>query len=46
MKTRTEITFEVDRWMVLSRSNKMAWCFTCSRYVALTQKSSLILTGL
>ena len=36
MKTRTEITVEMDRWMVVSRpgrSGRVAWCSSCSRYV-------------
>lgn len=33
MKTRTEITLEVDRWVVVSRPGRTAWCATCSRYV-------------
>ena len=33
MKTRTEITLEMDRWVVLSRTNRIAWCSNCSRYV-------------
>ena len=39
MKTRTEITIEMDRWMVVSRrgrsgrSGRIAWCSSCSRYV-------------
>lgn len=33
MKTRTEITLEVDRWIVFSRPNRTAWCAACSRYV-------------
>jgi len=33
MKTRTEITVEMDRWVVVSRQSRTAWCSTCSRYV-------------
>lgn len=36
MKTRTEITLEIDRWMVVSRqarSGRIVWCSNCSRYV-------------
>jgi hypothetical protein len=36
MKTRTEITLEIDRWMVVSRPGRpgrIAWCSNCSRYV-------------
>ena len=36
MKTRTEITLEVDRWMVVSRPGRrgrIAWCSNCSCYV-------------
>jgi hypothetical protein len=30
MKTRTEITVEVDRWVVVNRRRKTAWCVACS----------------
>jgi len=33
MKTRTEITVEVDRWVVVNRRRKTAWCVACSRQV-------------
>lgn len=33
MKTRTEITFEMDRLIVLNRSRKSEWCTSCSRPV-------------
>lgn len=39
MKTRTEITLEMDRWVVVSRPGRpgrrstVAWCSNCSRYV-------------
>ena len=33
MKTRTEITFEMDRLIVLNRSRTSDWCSSCSRPV-------------
>jgi len=33
MKTRTEITFEMDRLIVVNRSRKAEWCSSCSRPV-------------
>lgn len=33
MKTRTEITVEVDRWVVVNRRRKSTWCVACSRQV-------------
>jgi len=33
MKTRTEITFEMDRLIVVSRSRKAEWCTQCARPV-------------
>lgn len=33
MKTRTEITFEMDRLIVFNRPRKMEWCASCSRPV-------------
>jgi hypothetical protein len=33
MKTRTEITVEVDRWVVVNRQRKIGWCAGCSRHV-------------
>jgi hypothetical protein len=33
MKTRTEITFEMDRLIVLNRSRRSEWCNSCSRPV-------------
>jgi len=30
MKTRTEITIEMDRLIVVSRSRKSEWCTLCS----------------
>jgi hypothetical protein len=29
MKTRTEITVEKDRWIVVSRPRKKQWCSAC-----------------
>jgi len=31
MKTRTEITVEMDRLIVVTRSRKAEWCAACSR---------------
>ena len=36
MKTRTEITVEMDRLIVVSRSRKAEWCGSCSRLQLLT----------
>lgn len=33
MKTRTEITFEMDRLIVFNGSRNMEWCTSCSRPV-------------
>lgn len=33
MRTRTEITVEMDRWVVVSRLRRWAWCPTCLRQV-------------
>ena len=31
MKTRTEITFEMDRLIVVTRSRKTEWCKSCAQ---------------
>jgi hypothetical protein len=31
MKTRTEITVEMDRLIVVTRARKAEWCASCSR---------------
>ena len=33
MRTRTEITVETDRWIVVRRSGKKRWCSDCARDV-------------
>ena len=33
MKTRTEITVEMDRLIVFNRTRKAEWCASCSRPV-------------
>jgi len=33
MKTRTEITVETDRWVVVKRQRRTAWCAACSQQV-------------
>lgn len=33
MKTRTEVTLEMDRWIVISRPGRRRWCSACSLYV-------------
>jgi hypothetical protein len=33
MKTRTEITVETERLVVVKRHRRSAWCTACSRYV-------------
>ncbi len=30
MRTRREITLEMDRWVVVSRPKKKRWCSTCA----------------
>jgi len=30
MRTRREITLEMDRWVVVSRPKKRRWCSTCA----------------
>ena len=33
MKTRTEMTFEVDRWLVINRPRRSGWCAGCAHHV-------------
>lgn len=33
MKTRTEITVETDRLVIVNKRRRDAWCSTCSRQV-------------
>ena len=33
MRTRTEITLEMDRWIVVGRQTRRRWCSTCARHV-------------
>jgi hypothetical protein len=33
MKTRTEIVVERDRWVVVKRGRRTAWCNECLRHV-------------
>jgi len=33
MRTRTEITVERDRWVVVKKCRRTAWCRSCSRDV-------------
>lgn len=33
MRTRTEITVEMDRWIVVSRSRRKWWCSDCAQSV-------------
>jgi hypothetical protein len=33
MMSRTEITLEMDRWIVVSRPGKKRWCSNCAVYV-------------
>ena len=33
MKTRTEITVETERWVVVHKHRRTAWCSSCSRDV-------------
>lgn len=33
MKTRTEMTFEVDRWLVINRRRRSGWCVECAHQV-------------
>ena len=30
MRTRTEITLETDRWIVVGRKKEKRWCSTCA----------------
>ena len=33
MRTRTEITVETDRWVVVQRQRRSDWCSACLRQV-------------
>ena len=33
MKTRTEVTVEVDRWVMINQRQKLGWCAHCSNQV-------------
>ena len=33
MKTRTEVTVEVDRWVVINQRQKVSWCANCAHDV-------------
>jgi hypothetical protein len=33
MKTRTEITVETDRWVVVTKRRRTSWCAACSREI-------------
>ena len=33
MRTRTEITLEMDRWIVVGRQTRKRWCSACAGYV-------------
>jgi len=33
MRTRTEITVETERWTVVNKHQRIAWCPNCSRDV-------------
>ena len=33
MGTRTEITLEMDRWIVVGRAKMKRWCSTCALHV-------------
>ena len=33
MKTRTEMTLEVDRWLVINRHKRSGWCAECAHHV-------------
>ncbi|HSE18998.1 MAG TPA: hypothetical protein VLB46_18205 [Pyrinomonadaceae bacterium] len=33
MKTRTEITIETERWVVVNRHRRTVWCSNCLRNV-------------
>ncbi len=44
MKTRTEITVEMDRLIVVSRSRKADWCGSCSRLETLTAADAELVT--
>ena len=33
MKTRTEVTLETDRWIVITRPGRRRWCSACALHV-------------
>lgn len=33
MKTRTEMTVEMDRWVVINRRRRSGWCVDCGHHV-------------
>ena len=45
MKTRTEITIEVDRWVVVNRHRKIGWCADCSRHVEMLSVDDAAITA-
>lgn len=45
MKTRTEITLETDRWIVVSRPQKTRWCSACARHVEMMTIDDAALLG-
>jgi hypothetical protein len=44
MKTRTEITVEMDRLIVVTRTRKTEWCGSCSRLQMLTADDAELVT--
>ncbi|HYV82402.1 MAG TPA: hypothetical protein VE931_02745 [Pyrinomonadaceae bacterium] len=46
MRTRTEITVERERWVVVHKHRRIAWCRSCSRRLQmLSTDDAAILAG-
>ncbi|HZM98273.1 MAG TPA: hypothetical protein VFB70_02715 [Pyrinomonadaceae bacterium] len=41
MRTRTEVTIEIDRWVVIQRQPKTDWCAACLRQVERMNEAAL-----
>ena len=42
MRTRTEMTIEIDRWVVIQRQQKSDWCPPCLRQVEMIDEAALL----
>ena len=42
MRTRTEMTIEIERWVVIQRQQKNDWCSTCLRQVEMIDQAALL----